>query len=64
MSAKRLSAFCPSTIQRFSAVFRFHFCAKTLGALAHNIRARFNMFFHGLCLLLDYVPRFLLIFLL
>ena len=54
MRAKRFSAFCPSTIQRFSAVFRCHFCTKSLGALAHDVRARGNVFFHGLGLLLDY----------
>jgi len=52
MRAKRFSSLSSSTIQRFPAIFGFHLCTKTLGTLAHNIRARCNVFFHGFGLLL------------
>lgn len=52
MSAKRLSAFCPSTIQGLPACLGRHSCAETLAALPDQIRASLQMFFHSVCQLL------------
>lgn len=52
MRAKRFSAFCPSTIQGLPAGLGGHSGAETLAALADEIRAGLQVFFHGACSLL------------